>query len=219
MKTKIVVILSLFLYVFMMNEVIAAPPECGGNIVDPDATYDMADGYLYEYRNLTQDTAYYRVTASASSEYNDNYAAWKIKDTVCGRWDEGEWATLGGREGSWIQLNWTGYPPHYMNVIKIYPRPNRFDQIYDATLIIIRGGCRERPECRTEIHLGKFSDGGAPKEIYLTEAEGTNVTELQVYITEVAPTTFNTGLAEIECFFNPLLWPGIVDRIWPEPVD
>jgi hypothetical protein len=155
-------------------------------------------------------------TAVASSEYNDNYSAIKIKDGLYFRWDEGEWATRGGKEGSYIQMNWTKKISYYdeisgtteetplplnMNIIKLYPRPNRFDQIYDAYLIIRHGDGSV-----VQIRLGKFSDGGSPKIINLTPSEGTDVTSIQVYITEVSPDTQNIGLAEIECFFNPNLW-------------
>lgn len=138
-------------------------------------------------------------TAQASSEYNGNYAASKINDGIYGRWDEGEWASKGEKAGAWIQLDWEN--PVTFSKVMTHPRPNKYDQIYDAWLQIKR-----RDGSITDIHLGQFSNGGAPKETHLNKDEGTNVVALKVYITETSPDTYNIGLAEIEAYYDPKLW-------------
>lgn len=150
--------------------------------------------YARENENLAFDA-----DASASSEYNDNYSASKINDGFFDRWDYGEWASKGEKIGAWIQLDWD--TPQDMNKILIRGRPNRFDQIHDAWLNVIHAD-----GSRTNIRLGMFSSGGAPKTIYLTEGEGTDVVSIRVEITESSPSTLNTGLAEIECYYNPAIW-------------
>lgn len=150
-------------------------------------------GALPEYTNIAPSA-----TVSASSEFNiTTYADDNIRDRRRGLWDIGEWATAGEKGGAWIQLN---IPAQNVNVIFIYPRPNRYDQIYDAWLQI------QRSDGVTDLHLGQFSNGGAPREVHLTAAEGTNVVAVKVLITETSPETLNIGLSEMEMYFNPNLW-------------
>lgn len=142
--------------------------------------------------------------------YNDNYSTEKARDGKINRWDEGEWASAGkgavyyrnltdpsGR--AWLQLNWREV--QNINTIKIYDRPNRFDKILDAWLLVRRGD-----GTTTDLHLGMFPYGGAPKVINLTPAEGTNVTGIRLTITEVGPDTQNVGVSEIECFRDRSIW-------------
>jgi hypothetical protein len=138
-------------------------------------------------------------SAIASSEYSPGYAADRVKDTIYGRWDEGEWASNGQRAGAWVQLNWAA--AINCNKIVIYPRVNRYDQIYDAWLQI-----RRHDATVTDIHLGQFSNGGAPREIHLTQPDGTNVVAVKVLITETSPDTQNIGLSEIEVYRDKNIW-------------
>lgn len=135
----------------------------------------------------------------ASSTYNPTYVANNIKDGIYGRWDEGEWASSGEKAGAWIQLNWMAAKT--FNKVIIYPRVNRYDQIYDAWMQVMR-----LDGTVTDTHLGQFSNGGAPREIHLSAAEGTDVVALKVLITETSPDTMNIGLAEIELYRDHNIW-------------
>lgn len=161
-------------------------------------------GAIPEYPNLARLLG---VTVEGSSQYNDNYAFSNINDGRYGRWDVGEWATLGETgttmlNGSdpWIQLNLP--EPQNVNVIVIYSRPNRFDVIYDYYVLVQNSD----GVTTANIHGGKFPDGAAPVKLLLAEDEGTNVRAVQVLITETALSTQNIGLAEIELYFNPSVW-------------
>lgn len=137
--------------------------------------------------------------AIASSEYNASYAATKINDGIYGRWDEGEWASLGEKGNAWIQLNWVAAID--CNKVVMYPRVNKFDQIYNAYLQV-----RRQDGSVTDIKLGQFSNGGAPREIQLSAAEGTDVVAIKVLIVESSPETMNIGLAEIQVYRDLNIW-------------
>lgn len=144
----------------------------------------------------------------ASSEYNENYSASKVNDGIYGRWDEGEWASNGEKEGAWIELQWckAGYygeelpDPQTFNKIELRGRVNEYDQIKDAWLIIKHIDDSEGRE--TRIHLGEFCIGGSPKEIVLNKEESRNIVSVQVYITNVSDVAKNIGLSEIQCVYD-----------------
>lgn len=149
-------------------------------------------------KNLTQIKG---VKVTASSEYNINYKKENVIDLKINRWDEGEWATKGGKPNpennktwEWIQLDFP--KPVNIKTVRLYDRPNEFDKVIDGWLLIKN----KQGELQANIHFGILPYGGAFKEIPLTETEGTNVTSLKVVITKASPTTYNVGLSEIELY-------------------
>jgi hypothetical protein len=166
-------------------------------------------GAIPAYENLAL-----RARALTSSIFNENYAASKLNDGIYSRWNEGEWASLGEKSGAIAQLHWKKdngqWEQTTINYIKIWPRPNRFDQINNAKLRIIKpknSNLNNLPNVDVkEIELGQFSNGGAPKELYLTRDEGIGVIAIEIQITETSADTQNIGLAEIECFYDKNRW-------------
>lgn len=164
-------------------------------------------------------------TATGSSEHPDigsfSYKAKNINDTIYGQWNEGEWASDGetgaippkkdengneipgtAKDGPSITLYWVKADetenPQTFNLVRIWSRPNMYDQILDSYLIFVYLTGSGKPQLKK--HLGMIPAGGLCKEVPLTGDEGKDVIALQVYITEVVPTTKNTGLAEIQCY-------------------
>lgn len=140
-------------------------------------------------------------TVTASSEYNSNYKKENAIDGIINRWDAGEWASLGEKEEAWIQLTWGA--PQKISEVWIYDRPNKYDHIDDAYLLIDNNGDGTADQT---LHLGMFPYGGAPKKIYLTASEGTSIYSMKLVITDAKETTLNVGLSEIECYYNPNSW-------------
>ncbi|MBI4743500.1 MAG: hypothetical protein HY776_01525 [Actinobacteria bacterium] len=137
---------------------------------------------------------------TASSEYSPNYRKECVIDGIYGAWDANEWASNGEKAGAWIQLNWPD-DPQSINTIVLYDRSNPYDHITDAWLIITK-----QDSSIINKHIGQFPFGGASKELYLTKDEGTNISALQIFITDAAPSTLNVGLSEIQCYRDTSRW-------------
>jgi LmbE family N-acetylglucosaminyl deacetylase len=95
-----------------------------------------------------------------------------------------EWATIGGRTGSWLKLTWTS--PRTMSTVVLYDRPNANDQITGAELTF---------------------DNGDPVVVPALPNNGTGLTvtfpahtagSMTLTVTAVSATTLNVGLAEIQ---------------------
>lgn len=95
-----------------------------------------------------------------------------------------EWATVGGRTGSWLKLTWD--VPVTVNRVVLYDRPNANDQINGATLLFSDG---------TSVAVSSLPNEGVQR--ILTFGART-VTSVQLLVTEVSPTTRNIGLAEMQ---------------------
>lgn len=141
-------------------------------------------------------------TVTCSTEYNTNYADDKVKDGVIGEWDTGEWASLNGGVGEWVQLSWT--QAQRINEVWIYGRPNEYDGITDSYLQI---DTNNDGTAEYNLHIGDLPSGGAPKIVYLTTAQGATVYAIKYYISGVSSNNLNTGLSEIECYNRPLKVP------------
>lgn len=129
-----------------------------------------------------------RVTAS-SSNVGSNQTPDKAIDGSTGGFPAGhsnEWATDGGKAGSWLTLSWEG--PQMISQIALYDRPNLQDQITGAVVEFDDG---ER------IEIGELGNYGTLKTV---DAAGRTANNLTVRITEVSPSTTNVGLAEIQVF-------------------
>ena len=65
-----------------------------------------------------------------------------------------EWATVGGRAGSWIRLAWSA--PYRVDRVVLYDRPNLDDQVVAGTLSFSDG---------STVAVGALSNGGGPVEV------------------------------------------------------
>ena len=95
-----------------------------------------------------------------------------------------EWATVGGRAGSWLKLTWP--EPVRVSRVVLYDRPNANDQINGATLRFSDG---------STIAVSSLPNEGTQRIISFSARD---VTSVELVITEVSPTTRNIGLAEIQ---------------------
>jgi hypothetical protein len=135
-------------------------------------------------------------TATASSEYNGYYLAENVNDGIISIWDTGEWASLHGGAGEYIQLLWGS--GQTMNEIWIYSRPNPYDRVYDSNLEIYQHN-DSTPDYI--INTGMLPDGGAPKILYLTpEQQSLSIRKIIFRVIGVSSNNQNTGLAEIACY-------------------
>ncbi|MGA9761392.1 MAG: PKD domain-containing protein, partial [Gaiellaceae bacterium] len=97
---------------------------------------------------------------------------------------EHEWATIGGKAGSWLQLNWSS--PQAIDHIVLFDRPNPDDQITGATLTFSSGG---------SVTVPSLANDGSPVTI---DFPARTTTSVRLTINSVSSTTLNIGLAEIE---------------------
>jgi LmbE family N-acetylglucosaminyl deacetylase len=97
-----------------------------------------------------------------------------------------EWATNGGKAGSWLKLTWA--TAQTIDTIVLYDRPNLNDQITGGNIAFSDG---------SSVTVGSLPNNGAAST--LTFAAKT-VTSLQLNITSVSSTTLNIGLAEIQVY-------------------
>lgn len=95
-----------------------------------------------------------------------------------------EWATLGGKAGSWLQLTWP--TPMTIDKVVVYDRPNSNDRITGATLRFSDG---------STVATGSLVNSGTATPVTFTAR---TTTSLRLEITAVSSATVNIGLAEIE---------------------
>jgi hypothetical protein len=95
-----------------------------------------------------------------------------------------EWATVGGRAGSWLRLAWA--EPVTLRRIVLYDRPNLDDQVTGATLRFSDG---------STVSVPSLPNGGAQ---LIVDIGARTVTSLELSVTAVSPTTHNTGLTELQ---------------------
>ncbi|KAL2807593.1 hypothetical protein BJX63DRAFT_67127 [Aspergillus granulosus] len=127
-----------------------------------------------------------RVTASSA-----NTAAGQTPDKVIDTSTGGfpadhthEWATDGGKAGSWLSLSWES--PQVVSKIVLYDRPNLDDQITGGSIEFDNG---ER------IDIGELSNYGTARGFDVADRTVHNLT---VRITAVSLSTMNVGLSEVQ---------------------
>jgi hypothetical protein len=129
-------------------------------------------------------------TATASSESSAyGQTANKAIDGVIDGWPGDytkEWATNGGRAGSWLKLTWTS--PQTVNKVVLYDRPNPNDQITAGNIQFSDG---------SSIAIGPLNNDGTATT-YTFPAR--TITSLQLNITGVSASTQNVGLAEMQVY-------------------
>jgi LmbE family N-acetylglucosaminyl deacetylase len=131
-----------------------------------------------------------RATVTASSENpTDSQTAVKAVDGVVDGYPGDytkEWATKGGRAGSWINLAWSS--PVTLNKIILNDRPNTSDRITGGTLTFSDG---------STVAVPTLNDTGADITVSFTSKTTTSV---RFTANSVSSTTGNAGLAEIETY-------------------
>jgi len=136
-----------------------------------------------------ENTARY-ATVTASSEYSSSYKAANVRDGLYGLWDQGEWAAQGSWDRNpWIKLSFNS--SRSVNKIIIYGRPNKYDSIQNARIILSSG---------YSVSIGEIPAGGAPKIIYFPKAD---IKWIKFQVLET--TALNPGLAEIQLFYEPII--------------
>lgn len=132
-------------------------------------------------------------TASASSQdTSTGQTADKAIDGVVAGWPDDhtrEWATVFGGVGSQLTLTWSS--PQTIRRVVLYDRPNPYDQVTGATVLLSNG---------TSTTVGTLDNGGGPYEIVYPSAQ--TVTSVQITVNAVSTSTGNVGLAEVEVFNN-----------------
>ena len=127
-------------------------------------------------------------TATASSAASGQGAAKAINGVIGGYPGDSsqEWATNGGKAGSWLKLTWT--TAQTIDTIVLYDRPNTNDQITGGNIAFSDG---------SSVAVGSLPNDGSA---YTLTFAAKTVTTLQLNITSVSSTTENVGLAEIQVY-------------------
>ncbi|MEU7909277.1 PIG-L family deacetylase [Actinoplanes sp. NPDC049118] len=95
-----------------------------------------------------------------------------------------EWATAGGRAGSWLKLKWL--KPQSVGKVVLYDRSNGSDQVTGGKLTFSDG---------SSVVVPSLPNYGTPLTVTFTKR---TVTEMTFTATKVSATTRNVGLAEIQ---------------------
>jgi LmbE family N-acetylglucosaminyl deacetylase len=101
-----------------------------------------------------------------------------------------EWATIGGKAGSWINVTWP--TAHTVESVVLYDRPNANDRVNGGTLLFSDG---------SKVSVGALPNNGSALVVNFPSRR---VTSLRFTITSVASTTVNTGLAELQAYSTNL---------------
>lgn len=126
------------------------------------------------------------VTASSANSSTSQTAAKAVDGSPVGYPADHtkEWATVGGRSGSWLQLTWPG--PVTVNKVVLYDRPNSNDQATAGTLTFSDG---------TTVNVGALNNAGGATTVTFSPR---TVTSVRFTATAVSASTANVGLAELE---------------------
>ncbi len=139
--------------------------------------------------NSSSDLALFATATASSQNTGTSQTADKAIDGVIDGYPGDytkEWATDGGRAGSWLKLTWSS--PQTVSKIILYDRPNLNDQITAGNIQFSDG---------SSITIARSNNDGSATPF--TFASRT-ITSLQLNITAVSSTTENVGLAEIEVY-------------------
>ena len=97
-----------------------------------------------------------------------------------------EWASAGGKTGTWLNLTWSS--PQTLSSVRLYDRPNTSDNITGGTLTFSDG---------TTVTVPALDTAGAATTVTFTPR---STTTLRFTVTGVSAATANAGLAEIETY-------------------
>jgi len=122
-------------------------------------------------------------TPAASSQNTATaQTATKVADGRTGSPLIGEWATRGGKAGSWVTLTWPDV--QHLGSVTLTDRPNISDQVLAGTLTFSDG---------TAVKVGALPNTGGSLTITFPAR---SVTSVKFTITKVSARTANVGLAE-----------------------
>ncbi|MDQ0633513.1 LmbE family N-acetylglucosaminyl deacetylase [Arthrobacter pascens] len=128
------------------------------------------------------------VTASSQNEATGQSALKAVDGVIAGYPVDGtrEWATVGGKAGSYLNL---AFPTAVtLNRVVLYDRPNTNDQITGGSLTFSDG---------TTVAVPSLENSGQPTTINFT---GRSTTSLRLTVTAVSGTTKNVGLSELQAY-------------------
>ena len=128
------------------------------------------------------------VTASSQNETEGQTAMKAVDGVIAGHPVDStrEWATVGGRAGSYLDL---AFPAAVtLNRVVLYDRPNTKDQITGGTLSFSDG---------TTVPVPALDNAGQATSISFPD---TATKSLRLTVTTVSGTTRNVGLAEIQAY-------------------
>ncbi|MBN9622780.1 MAG: discoidin domain-containing protein, partial [Actinobacteria bacterium] len=130
-------------------------------------------------------------TVTASTENSgESQGSAKAVDGLISGWPsnyKAEWATKGGKAGSWLQLKWA--KSYTLDHVILYDRPNENDQITSGTLTFSDG---------STLSFGALPNTG-PIGLEIAFAPKAT-TSLKMTVNTVKSTTENIGLSEIQAF-------------------
>lgn len=131
------------------------------------------------------------VTASSQNTSTGQTAAKAVDGSTAGYPSDytREWATVGGRAGSWLQLTWAA--PVTIDRVVLHDRPNANDRVTAATLLF---------SDTSSVATGTLVNEGTATTV--TFAPRT-VTSVRLNVTGVSTATENVGLAEIQVWGDP----------------
>ncbi|MGV8964702.1 MAG: DUF7402 domain-containing protein [Cellulomonas sp.] len=162
-------------------------PWCAGDVV---AALRLAREYVVGSESIGNSARRAGVTVTASSQNGrTGQTAQRVVDGFALGYPRNaadEWATQGGRAGSWIQLDFAA--PTALDGVVLSDRPNLSDQITGATLRFSDG---------TTVDTGPLANNGSPLSLRFPSRTTTSV---RLKITAVSATTRNVGLAELETY-------------------
>ena len=95
-----------------------------------------------------------------------------------------EWATVGGRAGSWIDAKWL--TPTVINRVVLFDRPNSSDNVRSGFITFSDG---------SRVEVGAINNDGLPLDIAFPARSATG---LRFTITSTSTTTANIGLSELQ---------------------
>ena len=128
------------------------------------------------------------VTVRASSQnWGTGQTAAKAVDGVISGYpaaSTAEWATRGGRAGSWIQLTWG--TSVRVEQVRLFDRPNLDDRVLAARLRFSDG---------STVEVGALVDAGGATTVSFPARR---VTSVRVEVVRVSDLTRNVGLAELQ---------------------
>jgi LmbE family N-acetylglucosaminyl deacetylase len=129
-----------------------------------------------------------QVTASSDSTPGHRPAEDAVDDAVPGftAAPNSEWATRGGRAGSWINLGWAS--PQHLTRVVLHDRPNARDRVTAGLLTFSDG---------STVPVGALPDNG---EAQIIRFAPRTVTGVRLTVTKVSGTTRNVGLAEFQAY-------------------
>ena len=128
------------------------------------------------------------VTASSQNTATGQTAAKAVDGVIAGYPADPtrEWATIGGKAGSYLKL---AFPTAVtLNRVVLYDRPNANDQITAGTLTFSDG---------TTVPVPSLDNAGQATTITFTDRP---TTSLRLTVTTVSGTTLNVGLSELQAY-------------------